>query len=129
VYRWVEAWGWGLFSRSPYDLLGFVWKKDDPPPGFAGIWKGGTAPPPRVGLAAPRQWATKQPTDRPPFLLKQAQAIASYVAVEGLRLSNDRLSKERLRDLKGAGSGVGAGFCGWTFDALSVCSRALVRRD
>jgi hypothetical protein len=101
VYRWVEGWGWGLFSKSPYNTLGFVWKKNDPPPGFAGIWKGGTAPPPRVGFAAPERWPAKQLTERPPALLKQAQAIASYFAVTdpALRLSDDRLSRQRLRDL------------------------------
>jgi hypothetical protein len=72
-----------------------------PEPGYVGIWHGITAPPPpRVGPAAPEQWPAKQPVERPPFLLKRAQEIASYIAVEELRLSDSSLSKQRLRDLK-----------------------------
>lgn len=99
-HRWIEGWGWGLFSKSPYNELGFVWKKDGSPPGFAGLWKGGTSPPPRVGPAAPRRWAAEQPVETPPYLVMRARIFEAAIAAVMSRISEDPLSRTRLRDLR-----------------------------
>jgi hypothetical protein len=74
--------------RSPYD----------PAPGV-GLWNGWTAPPPRIGDAAPARWADT-PAGVPPFVVKWYQAVASRVVTDQLSLSNDPHSYQRLRDLK-----------------------------
>src|SRR5262249_37557735 len=80
--------------QSPYD----------PEPGYAGIWKGRTAPPPRIGAAAPKRWPAEAPGLRPhglrPYEHKWALVLASRVVTDRLRLSNDRFNLQRHRDLR-----------------------------
>src|SRR5262249_38112167 len=75
--------------QSPYD-----------PESGVGIWKGRTAPPPRIGTAAPKRWPAEAPDGLRPYEYKQALALASRVVTDRLRLSNDRCNYRRLRDLK-----------------------------
>lgn len=87
-----------------------VWKEKkpvlfgDPDPGYVGIWRGRTAPPPRIGLAAPKRWAAEADIERPygprPYEVQRARAVASWFITDQLRLSNDRCSDQRLRDQK-----------------------------
>jgi hypothetical protein len=81
-----------------------------------GIWRGWTAPPPRIGLAAPKRWAVEpdqpdknsvnrwrskwRPYGPRPYELKWRQTIESKVITDRLRLSNDPYNYQRLRDLK-----------------------------
>src|SRR5262249_30420944 len=76
--------------QSPYD----------PEPGYAGIWKGRTAPPPRIGAAAPKRWPTEAPDGLRPHEYKWAQVLASRLITDRLRLSGDRYNCQRLRDLR-----------------------------
>jgi hypothetical protein len=87
--------GWGLFSRSAYNLPDYLLKNGKAVPGHVGHWRGYTAPPWRDGSTAPKRRAAEPPKEMQPFLFKQAQAIASYFAVEKLGLSNDRYSYQR----------------------------------
>jgi hypothetical protein len=72
-------------------------RKDDEP---RGLWLGLTAPPWRIGPWAPDRWPAKQPIELPPFEFKRAQALASLLVANGLRLSNDPCAKQRLRDVR-----------------------------
>jgi len=80
--------------QSPYD----------PKPGYVGIWKGRTAPPPRVGSAAPRQWAAEpqglRPYGLPPYKLREELIDQSKAITDKLKLSNDPFNLQRIRDLK-----------------------------
>jgi len=75
--------------QSPYD----------PEPGV-GIWQGCTAPPPRIGPAAPKRWPAEAPDGLRPYEYKWAQALASRLITDQLRLSNDRCNYRHLRDHK-----------------------------
>jgi hypothetical protein len=97
--------------QSPYD----------PEPGYAGLWKGWTAPPRRIGPSAPRRWPAEsdepektveisisanrwrskwRPYGPRPYELKWDQTIASRTITDRLRLSNARHNYQRLRDQK-----------------------------
>ena len=76
--------------QSPYD----------PKPGYVGIWEGRTAPPPRIGAAAPKRWPAEAPDGLRPYEYKDEQENASGAVTDRLRLSNDRSNLQRLRDHK-----------------------------
>ena len=79
--RWIEGWGWGWFAR-PY------------PDGAAGI----TAPPWRIGLWAPRQWAAEPPGLRPyglrEYEKQHRKAVASLIAAPQIT------ETQHIRDLR-----------------------------
>src|SRR5262249_41621347 len=68
--------------------------------GYVGLWNGLTAPPPRIGAAAPQRWPGRQPLETPPYILNWYRAFASKVVTDQLRLSDDPDDYQRLRDLK-----------------------------
>jgi hypothetical protein len=48
-------------------------------PGYVGIWRGWTAPPPRIGAAAPKRWAA-EPAGPPPFAYRAVyEALARLI--------------------------------------------------
>jgi len=80
VYRWVEGWGWGLFSRRRPIPLWRRFKDGCRQP--LDFWMGLTAPPPRIGIAAPKRWAN-QAVGIPPFVYRLVfEAIGQRLVCE-----------------------------------------------
>jgi len=93
---WLEAETEHRTRFGPYWTAGtYHW----PEPGFVGLWQGYSAPPPRIGDAAPNRWPDT-PAGVRPFVVRWYQAVASAVVTQQQPLSNDPHSYQRLRDLK-----------------------------
>jgi hypothetical protein len=67
-------------------------------PGYIGLWRGWTAPPPRVGPAAPNRWADT-PAGVPPFVVAAYHALIA----PGMRVTDGQRIRDHIAHIREQG--------------------------